>query len=92
MREPLKEKWNRVQKNIQQAILTSYPNPNRDGCPGTTGLFDLAKRAAELGTLEGDKGWDHVTHCSPCYKEFLEARDRIRKSKDGGKRGGEARK
>jgi len=84
MRESPEQKWNRVQKKLQNAILTSYPNPNRDGCLDREGLSDLARRAAELGTLEGDAGWEHVTHCSPCYKEYLEARDLLRKSKDTG--------
>lgn len=83
MHEPPEQKWNRVQKKIQQAILTSYPNPNRDGCLDGDGLSDLARRAAELGTLEGDDGWEHVTHCSPCYQDYLAARDQLRKPKDG---------
>jgi hypothetical protein len=78
MSESPEQKWDRVQKKIQQAILTSYPNPKREGCPGSAGLTDLARRAAALDTLEGDPSWDHVTHCSPCYKEFLEARDQFR--------------
>jgi hypothetical protein len=82
MRESPEQKWDRVQKKIQQAILTSYPNPNREGCPGTIAVFDLAKRAKELGTLEGDECWEHVTHCSPCYREYLDARDQLRKPKD----------
>jgi hypothetical protein len=81
MRESPEQKWNRVQKKIQNAILTSYPNPNREGCPGTAGVLELAKRAAEMGTLEGDEDWEHVTHCSPCYQEYLDARDQIRRSK-----------
>ena len=80
MPESPKQKWDRVQKKLQDAILTSYPNPNRKGCPGTEALFELAKRAAELGTLEGDARWEHVTHCSPCYKEYLDARDQLRKA------------
>ena len=92
MPESPEQKWNRVQKKIQQAILTSYPNPNRDGCPGTPGLLDLARRAAEQGTLEGDAAWEHVTHCSPCYKEYLEARDRLRKPKDDDPIGSAAKK
>jgi hypothetical protein len=83
MRETPEQKWSRVQEKIQEAILTSYPNPNRDGCLDGDGLADLARRAAELGTLEGDDGWEHVTHCSPCYKEYLAARDQVRKSKAG---------
>jgi len=81
MPESPEQKWNRVQKKVQQAILTSYPNPERKGCPGATVLVDLARRAADLKTLEGDEQWEHVTHCSPCYKEFLEARERARESK-----------
>ncbi len=84
MRESPEQKWNRVQKKIRNAILTSYPNPKREGCLDRDGLADLARRAAELGTLEGDEGWEHVTHCSPCYKEYLEARDHLRKTKDDG--------
>jgi hypothetical protein len=80
MRELPEQKWNRIQKKLQQAILTSYPNPDRNGCPGDVVLADLARLAAEQGTLEGDPQWEHVTHCSPCYKEYLEARDRLRKS------------
>lgn len=79
MRESPEQKWNRVQNKLQNAILTSYPNPNREGCPGAAMLLDLARRAVEQGTLEGEEQWEHVTHCSPCYKEYLEARDRLRK-------------
>ena len=85
MRESPEQKWNRIQKKLQDTILTSYPNPNREGCLDRDGLSDLARRAAELGTLEGDEGWEHVTHCSPCYKEYLEARERLRKLKDSGR-------
>lgn len=42
-------------------------------------LLDLARRAVEQGTLEGEEQWEHVTHCSPCYKEYLEARGQLRK-------------
>ena len=82
MRESPEQKWTRVQKKIQSAILTAYPNPNREGCPGSSALLELARRAAELGTLEGDEGWEHVTHCSPCYKEYLKARDQLRNPTD----------
>ena len=82
MPESPEQRWNRVQKKLQDAILTSYPNPNREGCPGCEKVDDLARRAAKVGTLKGDAAWEHVTHCSPCYKEYLEARDRLRRSKD----------
>jgi hypothetical protein len=77
MEETPEEKWNRVQKKVQQGILTAYPNPNREGCPGSEVLLELAGRATKLKTLEGDERWEHVTHCSPCYKEYLEAREQV---------------
>jgi hypothetical protein len=79
----LEQKWTRVQRNVQQAILASYPHPDRNGCADGVALLDLTRRAAELGTLEGDERWEHVTHCSPCYKEYLEARDHLRQPRDG---------
>ena len=82
MREPTEQKRSRVQKKLREAMLTAYPNPNRDGCLDEDGLSALARRAAELGTLEGDDDWEHVTHCSPCYKDYLAARDQLRKPKD----------
>jgi hypothetical protein len=83
MPESPEQKWNRVQKKLQNAILTSYPNPNREGCPGEEAIFELAKRAADFTRLEGNEHWEHVTHCSPCYKEYLDARDKVRQLKAG---------
>jgi hypothetical protein len=78
MSETPEQKWNRVQKKLQDSILKCYPNPNREGCPGEGAIVELAQRAADLAQLEGDERWEHVTHCSPCYKEYLDARDRLR--------------
>jgi hypothetical protein len=78
MEESIEQKWNRVQQKVQQALLTSNPNPNRDGCPD-----GLAKRAAGDGSLDGDGAWEHVKRCSPCYQDFLTARGKLRRSADG---------
>jgi len=88
MPETPEQKWNRVQKKLQNSILKCYPNLNRRGCPGAEALLELAKRAASFSKLEGDPEWEHTTHCSPCYKEFLEVRDRLRvvESKKAGKK------
>src|SRR5437868_2014713 len=40
----------------------------------------LAERAADLAQLDSDDRWEHVTHCSPCYKEYLDARYRLRQT------------
>jgi hypothetical protein len=62
------EPFNRAQRIIQEAILSAYPNPERHGCPGEAVLRRLA---AYDSPLTDDPAWDHVTHCSPCYAEFL---------------------
>jgi hypothetical protein len=80
MSETPEQKWNRVQKKLQDSILKCYPNPNREGCPGEDAIAELAKRAADLAQLDGDERWEHVTHCSPCYKEYLDARDWLREN------------
>ena len=81
MPETPEQKWNRVQKKLQDSVLKCYPNPNREGCRGQEAIMELAKRAADLAALDSDEYWEHVTHCSPCYKEYLEARDKVRQLK-----------
>jgi hypothetical protein len=81
MPESPEQKWNRVQKKLQDTVLSAYPNPNRQGCPGSDAIRDVATRASKLDLLEGNAQWEHVSHCSPCYAEYLEARDAIRREK-----------
>jgi hypothetical protein len=59
-----------LQDIVQQAILREFPNPERKGCPGPAVLRELANRPRPTR----DAAWEHVTHCSPCYREFLDAR------------------
>jgi hypothetical protein len=67
------EKWNRLQRRVQEGIANAYPNPERNGCPEHTALIGLAKRSADFDdSIEEDAQWQHVTHCSPCYLESLE--------------------
>lgn len=68
--ESPKAKYERLQRRFQEEILTKYPNPERKGCPGESALRSLAaKPLAE--PVENDPAWEHVTHCSECYREFL---------------------
>ena len=59
---------------VQQTILTGFPNPERKGCVGSAVLQELANRPLPVR----DAAWEHVTHCSPCYREFLEFRARVK--------------
>jgi hypothetical protein len=68
-----RDRWNRLQDQIQSGILEGYPNPERHGCPNGGALVALAVRAASFDdSIEDDPHWQHVTHCSPCYGRYLE--------------------
>jgi hypothetical protein len=62
--------FEQFQDIVQQAILREFPNPERKGCPGTQILRELASRPRPIR----DAAWEHVTHCSPCFREFLDLR------------------
>jgi hypothetical protein len=73
--------FDRLKRQLQESILNNYPNPERKGCPGDAVLRGLAARPLD-DSLEGDAHWQHVTHCSECYREFLGFRaDRRREAK-----------
>ena len=75
MDETPEQKYNRLAAAVQQTILSSFPNPDRVGCPGDLRLREVAARR----TIVEDDDWQHITHCSPCYAEFLGAKDEIRR-------------
>jgi len=72
--ETPKEKYKRLQSVVQSEILTAYPNPTRQGCPGD----GVVRRIAERKELIKDDHWEHITHCSPCYAEFLRYKEESR--------------
>ncbi len=74
MDETPEQKYNRLAAAVQQTILSSFPNPERVGCPGDVRLREVATRRA----IVEDDDWQHITHCSPCYAEFLGAKEEIR--------------
>jgi hypothetical protein len=65
--ETPEQRFERLQNAVQSEILTAYPNPTRNGCPGDV----VVKRVAARRELIKDAPWEHITHCSPCYGEFL---------------------
>jgi hypothetical protein len=76
MAETPEQKYNRIAAAVQQTILDSFPNPDRVGCPGVERLGKVAARPV----IVGDGDWEHITHCSPCYEEFLSAKEQARQS------------
>ena len=76
--ETPEEKFNRLQKQIQKLVLKGYPNPDRRGCPGVTAIDEYAGRVAAWEDTTGQPDEEHIQHCSPCYREFLDAREKLR--------------
>jgi hypothetical protein len=66
-------KYDRLKRQLQETILTQYPNPARKGCPGHSALIRLAAVPLDEST-ESDPAWHHTTHCSECYGEYLKIR------------------
>jgi hypothetical protein len=73
-REPTPEELKRV---LQEAVLRNYPNPDRVGCHGSDVLRKVAKQRLPFE----DSHWDHIYHCSPCYREFLDFRREFRRKR-----------
>src|SRR4051812_5191566 len=73
MAESPKQKYERLQHVVQEHILRDYPNPEREGCPGHAVVRSVAARTE----LQKDTWWHHITHCSPCYQEFLDERRQL---------------
>ena len=76
--ETPEQKFNRLRDEIQRLYLSARPNPNRVGCPGTSAIEAYARLVAARQSTNGDPTEKHVHQCSPCYREFLETRRRLR--------------
>src|SRR5215203_3778291 len=77
MDETPEQKYNRMADAVQQSIMRNYPNPNREGCPGDAAVREVASRTE----VRKDELWRHITHCSPCYAEFLKHRNEDRRDR-----------
>jgi hypothetical protein len=60
----------RILDTLGRGLLKEFPNPDRAGCPGSDVLRRIASHAMPLA--EAEKWLDHVTSCSPCYRDFSE--------------------
>jgi hypothetical protein len=58
----------RILDALGRGLLKEFPNPDRAGCPSS----DVLKRIAshEMSLTEAEKWLDHLTSCSPCYRDF----------------------
>jgi hypothetical protein len=60
----------RFLKVLGRGLLQEFPNPTRTGCPSAEVLKRIASH--QLPLFEADKWLDHLTSCSPCYKDFCQ--------------------
>jgi hypothetical protein len=51
------------------------------GCPEKTTIREVAFREE----LTKDEAWEHITHCSPCYAEFLKFKEEWRRVRGAGR-------
>jgi hypothetical protein len=58
----------RILNALGRGLLTKFPNPERAGCPGHDALKRIASH--EMPLTEAEKWLDHLTSCSPCYRDF----------------------
>jgi hypothetical protein len=80
--ESAEQKFNRLRGQIQNLVLSAYPNPKRKGCPGEAAVRDYAERVANWESVEEEAAYRHITHCSPCYREFLDMGEALRASRE----------
>ena len=70
------EEERRILRALERSSLHDYPNPDRLGCPGTEFLKRLAFNRKSIPL--SDPALDHVSHCSPCFSEYVRYRHQAR--------------
>src|SRR5580658_6014755 len=64
-------------RELQEALLRAFPNPQRAGCPRPDMLVAMARRAVPMEPSDRE----HIFHCSPCFGTYLEIRNQIRRAR-----------
>jgi hypothetical protein len=60
-----------VRDEIDELFGEANPNPDRTGCPPQDVLSALARHARPID----DPAYEHLSRCSPCYREFRELQE-----------------
>jgi len=63
----------RILDVLGRGLLREFPNPERAGCPDATVLKGIASH--KLGLADAERWFDHITSCSPCYRDFSQFRE-----------------
>jgi hypothetical protein len=54
----------------RKLFMEHHPNPQRIGCPGTQLLRAVAYARSDISRVQQETVIDHLSICSPCYREF----------------------
>ncbi len=63
----------RILDALGSGLLREFPNPERVGCPSSELVRGIARHKVPL--VEAAPWLDHLTSCSPCYRDFCQIRD-----------------
>src|SRR5260370_6213458 len=63
----------RILDALGHGLLRECPNPERIGCPSSEIVRGIARHRVPL--IEAEPWLDHLTSCSPCYRDFCQFRD-----------------
>jgi hypothetical protein len=69
----------RVLDLLARGLSREFPNPQRVGCPGPAILKRIALHKLPLS--EAELWLDHLSSCSPCFREFSEIREQASRRK-----------
>jgi hypothetical protein len=61
---------------LGRGLRDEFPNPERAGCPGREIVAAIAAHRMPLSQAESYL--DHLTSCSPCYRDFLQLQTEYR--------------
>lgn len=67
----------RILDILGRALLRDFPNPERIGCLDPALLKGIASHKVPLD--QADRWLDHLTSCSPCYRDFVEFHEGFRR-------------
>src|SRR5271157_6535316 len=70
--EEFNQEEKRVLELLTRGLSREFPNPQRVGCPDSAVLRGIAFRKLRLA--EVDQWLEHLSSCSPCFREFTELR------------------
>ena len=70
--EELDEEEARILDLLAWGLSREFPNSERGGCSSSAVLRGIAFRKLRLAEIQ--QWLDHLSSCSPCYREFTEVR------------------